>query len=161
MEDILDSFDNLDNSTKLYERANTGKRFTNYVIDHIAFYLFSLCIGFVLGIVLVILGNEEILYEEDPSVSSSLMDMVLGLIIMTIYYVFSEYLFKGKTIGKMITGTRAVTLDNERMDLQTTFIRTICRFIPFEAFSFLGERSVGWHDSISKTKVIVDKDWNE
>jgi len=57
----------------------------------------------------------------------------------------------------LLTGTRAVTLDNQRMDFSTTFIRSCSRAIPFEAFSFLGDN--GWHDSLSGTKVIEDKGW--
>ena len=32
--------------------------------------------------------------------------------------------------------------------------RTLCRFIPFEPFTFLGLNSRGWHDSFSKTYVV-------
>ena len=34
--------------------------------------------------------------------------------------------------------------------------RTLCRFVPFEAFSFFGER--GWHDKIPKTRVVMARD---
>ena len=33
-------------------------------------------------------------------------------------------------------------------------IRSLCRFIPFEAFSFLGDEGRGWHDSLSDTYVV-------
>jgi len=33
-------------------------------------------------------------------------------------------------------------------------IRSLCRFIPLEAFSFLFNDGSGWHDTISSTKVI-------
>jgi len=34
--------------------------------------------------------------------------------------------------------------------------RTLCRYIPFEPFSFLGNKPIGWHDSLSKTLVVKD-----
>ena len=83
------------------------------------------------------------------------------MVVVVLYYTVMEYFFKGKTLGKFITKTRAVTLENERLDFQTTFIRSLCRVIPFETFSFIGEESNGWHDSISKTKVIEDDGWYE
>jgi len=161
MEEILDTLDYHGNIDKTYELASKGQRFTNYFIDFIGYMILSLIIGFVLGMILVYFGNISYLFEEEGTLKSKIIEWVLGLIILTGYYTIMEYFFKGKTLGKLITGTRAVTLENERMDLYTTFIRTICRFIPFEPFSFLGDKAEGWHDSLSKTKVIVDKGWND
>jgi hypothetical protein len=46
---------------------------------------------------------------------------------------------------------RAIVI-GERSRVKMALIRTICRFIPFEAFSFFGQK--GWHDSISGTNVV-------
>ena len=54
----------------------------------------------------------------------------------------------------MITKTRVVTEDGQKPTAMNILGRTACRFIPFDAFSFLGSKAVGWHDSISKTHVI-------
>lgn len=35
--------------------------------------------------------------------------------------------------------------------------RNFSRLIPFDAFSFIGDSSYGWHDSISKTYVVDKK----
>jgi len=32
--------------------------------------------------------------------------------------------------------------------------RSLSRIIPFDALSFLGANAIGWHDTISKTRVI-------
>jgi hypothetical protein len=37
---------------------------------------------------------------------------------------------------------------------QNDFIRTLSRFIVFEALSYLGSVSRGWHDSLSGTYVV-------
>ena len=39
--------------------------------------------------------------------------------------------------------------------------RTLCRIIPFEAFSFLGTPPKGWHDVIPKTMVVSVKPSSE
>ena len=73
-----------------------------------------------------------------------------------IYYTFMEFAI-GKTIGKMVTGTKVVTLNGEKPGFGTAFARTLCRFIPFEGFSFLGSPCKGWHDTIAKSRVIMDR----
>ena len=62
----------------------------------------------------------------------------------------------GKTVGKMLTKSTVVREDGGRITLGQAFGRSLCRLIPFDAFSFLGSTAVGWHDSISKTRVVKD-----
>lgn len=45
------------------------------------------------------------------------------------------------------------------MSFGTTLLRTISRYVPFEAFSCFGER--GWHDTWSKTYVVKRTERNE
>lgn len=72
-----------------------------------------------------------------------------------LYYLVFEGIFK-TTIGKLITRTKIVRLDNENLGFIDILLRTFSRFIPFEQLSFLMDNSVGWHDKISETR-IVDK----
>jgi hypothetical protein len=85
-------------------------------------------------------------------------DYLPGIIISFLYYLPQEA-FSGRTLGKMITGTRAVNEDGTKLTFGRALGRTLCRYIPFEAFSFLGGngRPRGWHDRISRTKVISIK----
>ena len=80
-------------------------------------------------------------------------ETLVGLCILFIYYLFFEGVF-GKTIGKMITKTKVISINGDAPDFSDIIGRTLCRFIPFEAFSYLGESGIGWHDSISKTLVV-------
>ncbi|MBC8643239.1 RDD family protein [Flavobacterium lindanitolerans] len=59
-----------------------------------------------------------------------------------------------RTIGKFITKTVVVNINGEKPDTQEILVRSLCRLIPFETFSFLGAPNKGWHDSISKTYVV-------
>jgi len=62
---------------------------------------------------------------------------LLGIVVGYAYYVFFEGV-TGRSIGKYFTKTKVVTEDGEKPNFETILVRSLCRFIPFEAFSFLG-----------------------
>ena len=70
---------------------------------------------------------------------------------MFLYYFMLEMIFL-QTIGKLHNNSFVQYNDNR---FTTILTRTLCRFIPLEAFTFFNNR--GWHDLISKTKVVVSK----
>jgi uncharacterized RDD family membrane protein YckC len=115
-----------------------------YVIDYIAVMI----MGFGLGVVVVLL-----LGDEGANALQEIPDVVLGLGLFLFYYVLLEGIF-GRTLGKLITGTKVVGEDGGKASFGQVLGRTLCRFIPFELFSVLGEEGRGWHDSIPKTLVI-------
>jgi len=161
-----DRFDIIDKEAMIadrtYQPASNGKRFANYLLDIVGYYILMIIVGLVLGLIYVALGNESYLEGDiNPSVTTSLLESLFGIVVMLAYYIGCEYLFKGKTLGKLITKTRAVTEDNKRMSLKTTFIRSLCRLVPFEAFSFFRDKPGGWHDDWSNTIVIDDKGWQD
>lgn len=127
-------------------------RITNYILDLIFVNIFSFIIGFIIGSMLVII-NPDFIYMEDEM---SFLDLIIGIISLFLYYLLTEGLM-GRSIAKFITGTKVVDMDDNPPKLGTIAIRTLCRMIPSEAFSFLGQEARGWHDSISKTKVISAK----
>ena len=151
MEDIVLLDDNLENSSLKLVDASKGKRLANYLIDLIA----TMILGFVLGFglyALGIIGDDVIAFMDDP-----LGSRATGALLIILYYAVFEGLVKGKTIGKMITKTRAVNLDGTQPEFGTIMKRTISRIVPFEVFSFLGSRPTGWHDRWSDTIVIDEK----
>jgi uncharacterized RDD family membrane protein YckC len=75
---------------------------------------------------------------------------------MAVYYVVLEGLL-GISIGKLATGTRVVDGHGRAPSLRTAFVRTLCRFIPFEPLSLAfspDDRTRGWHDTLSRTCVV-------
>ncbi|MNE83590.1 RDD family protein [compost metagenome] len=80
------------------------------------------------------------------------MAQIIVILCMIIYFVFFEALI-GQTMGKVITRTKVVDYDNQKPSFKRVIGRTLCRFIPFDQFSFFSGGE-GWHDSISKTRVI-------
>ena len=67
------------------------------------------------------------------------------------YYTFFEVLFQ-RTPAKYLTQTFVMGVKQTQLTFGTVFKRSLSRKIPFNSFSFLGER--GWHDSISDTQVL-------
>ena len=67
------------------------------------------------------------------------------------YYLIQEG-FWGRTLAKLITGTRVVALDGSPPAFLRILERTFVRLVPFEPLSFLS--STGWHDEWSRTKVV-------
>ncbi len=78
---------------------------------------------------------------------------LLVIIIRFIFYVFFESVFSA-TPAKFLSETRVITLDGARPKTGTIFLRTLIRFVPFEAFSVL---VYGWHDTWTKTMVVKEK----
>lgn len=137
----------------LLVRASTGKRFANYIIDIIFFYILVL----VLGAILAILSPASLDDIGDGSGSSDLLINLFSLILLVLMYGGLEALLKGKTIGKFITGTRAVKLDGSPITATQAFGRALSRLVPFEPFSAFGTPCDPWHDEWSHTMVIDEK----
>lgn len=79
------------------------------------------------------------------------------------YYFLLESIW-GRTLGKLLLGLKVVDIDGKKPTVGAIAIRSLCRFIPIEPFSFLynqwvvGPRMAGhWHDNISKTYVASIK----
>lgn len=132
--------------------ASKGTRFANYIIDNIVTFIF----GFVIGVIIVLvseLTGSYAMYDLLIASENRLTDYIFGAIITILYYTVIETL-TSRSLGKYITKTKVVTHEGLKPDLGDIFIRSLCRFIPFNPFSFLGTDGKGWHDSISKTYVV-------
>ncbi|MEM0896899.1 MAG: RDD family protein [Verrucomicrobiota bacterium] len=125
--------------------AGAGRRFLNLIIDYAAQLAFAFLIFFGLG-----LGIGEGAIEWIDTVP----DFVFGFALATIYYSLFEGI-TGRSVGKFVTGTRVVDANGDKIGFPGAFSRSLCRFIPFEPFSFLGTETRGWHDSITGTYVVI------
>ncbi len=124
-----------------YRDAPKSARFFNYLVDSVGGFAFA----FLIVILLNIFGIKHLVDEEDNKV----ILIFLGII----YYLLWESI-SGRTLGKLVTGTKVVTDEGEDIGFPEALGRTLCRFIPFEIFSFLFAKK-GWHDSITKTRVVL------
>ena len=138
------------------EHATVGARFLNLLIDMIFFYGIVLLVGAVFGVIFMNTGEDietSFLVREDAS--SILLQYLL---IYTVYigvYTLLEGVARGKTLGKLITGTRAVKTDGSNLSWKDAFMRSLCRIVPFEAFSAFGGHP--WHDRWTNTMVVKER----
>lgn len=134
--------------------ASAGKRFANYLIDLAVFYILVMAVGFLLAV-----SNPEMIdaYAEYDSVGAEWLDRLLGLMLYGLYMFLQETVFSGKSLGKFLTGTRAVNTDGTNITAKTALLRGLSRMVPFEVFSALGTPTLPWHDQWSKTYVIDEK----
>jgi len=137
--------------------ASHGKRLANFVLDYITYFVISIIIGIVLALLDILFGiSEPLIWVTE--MEGGIGEYLLGMVIILMYFLIMETL-TGRSVGKFITGTKILKEDGSELTPQDILIRTLCRFIPFEVFSFLGTPPRGWHDSISKTVVVDIKNY--
>ena len=133
--------------------ATRGQRFGNFIIDLIMRYVLIFIFGFIAGL-LALAGYDGLLLWIDQM--SFFDEILLGSAFLLVYYVTMEVLSQ-RTVGKYITGTKVIMADGSKPEARIIVVRSLCRFIPFEIFSFLGEDGRGWHDTITETFVVNAK----
>ncbi len=137
--------------------ASKEKRFANFIIDRVVFYAVFFGLSSFLAIVYILLGGDQYALDEFANGLeniSPLMDSLVTLIFLIIFYFAFETISKGKTIGKFVTKTKVIMEDGSEPKISDYLLRSLCRLIPFDSISFLGSEGRGWHDSVSDTYVI-------
>ena len=133
-----------------YRTASQGKRFANYLVDMVALLVFNYLFGIILGILFYLLAPSYLsIFKANHWYINYLFGLIAGIIYFTLLEVTT-----GRTVGKLFTKTKVVDQHFEKPAFGTVLIRTLCRFIPFEPFSFLVSEDTGWHDKLSKTYVV-------
>ena len=124
-----------------FNLASKEKRFVNLVVDVICYY----ALFFALAVLLGATGMSGIIDSKGVA-------YLVAFSVHFIYHCTLETYF-GKTVGKMITKTKVVDEMGNKITFFDAATRSLCRLIPFEGFSFLGN-GLGLHDRLSKTRVI-------
>jgi len=141
--------------------ASKSKRLANYFIDRILFYLIFIAVVFFAAMIAELLGSEMVLqFLYDLENISPLLDTLITSVAFLIFYFILESISQ-RTVGKLITQTKVVLENGDKPTPDTIIIRSLCRIIPFEPFSFLGEIPRGWHDTLSKTYVVDTRIFDE
>lgn len=145
-----------------YTLASQGQRFLNFLIDGLFMrFVLSMATGYLFGYILAVVAPDfllEVAYEIEGGPRTWrfwMLTFLLGYFNYLIYYTICEKAFKGYTLGKLITGTRAIREDGQELTFKDAILRTLSRIVPFEAFSGFGEKP--WHDSWTKTIVIKSR----
>ncbi|HEY8895411.1 MAG TPA: RDD family protein [Niastella sp.] len=135
-------------------RAKPGKRILNFIIDFIASFLAA---TFLYGITVdFILPPKPISYTPRNS-NSDLLDLLYFFSVYALFMGIMEAGYKGKTIGKFLTKTKAVNLDGSPISIKTAFARAFIRAIPLNPLSALTSACNPWHDKWTNTTVIIDE----
>jgi uncharacterized RDD family membrane protein YckC len=115
--------------------ANPFKRAINFGIDNLILFM-------------LIYGSHWLMN------GAKTFSIPLMVFMFISYYMVLEYYF-GKTLGKFITRTKVINKEGYGLDWYQLYIRTMCRFIPFDFASYLFPFSgMKWHDDFSGTVVI-------
>lgn len=130
------------------EMAGHGRRLANYVIDLISFYIVLIAVT----VPITIVYPDLLDYADSPG--GNLLDRLFAMLAYGIYMGVVEAVFKGKSLGKLITGTRAVNEDGTEISAKTAFLRGLSRAVPFNAFSAFGAWCHPWHDRWTDTYVV-------
>ncbi len=142
-------------SQQQYTEATMGQRFVNYLVDNLLMrFALSYLTGTIVGALLGILFPEymsRIIYEQ-TSFDLLLMAFAVGVVNYLFYYTICEKVFRGYTLGKLVSGTRAIREDGGELTFKDAILRTLSRMVPFEPLSGFSPRP--WHDSWTKTIVI-------
>jgi len=137
--------------------ASKEQRFLNFIIDRVVFYLIFFTIGILLVLLFSLIGFEKgVVWMENLENIGKGWDYLVSYTGMFIYFFVMETLLS-KTIGKAITRTIVVYENGEKPILKDIAIRSLVRFVPFDALSFLGTLGNGWHDKWSKTFVVKEE----
>jgi uncharacterized RDD family membrane protein YckC len=134
-----------------------GRRFINHLLDKIAVFFFAFvytCILVFVSTIILNLAFKHVHISIRPYIR--ILFYTVYFLTHFVYYILFEFK-TGKTIAKFFTKTRVFSVDNSPLTYKKVFIRTLCRLIPFNllSFFFLNDHK-GWHDTISKTKVLKD-----
>lgn len=121
--------------------TSSSKRALNLILDTFGYYLWAIIIGFCLGSI----GLSGFINDNTS--------YIFGILAIFSYFLFFESFFS-KSPAKFLTRTKVITTDGLKPTFKTIVVRTLCRFIPFDLFSFFGNKPIGWHDKFSKTLVI-------
>ena len=140
------------NIENYFVRAESGKRFINYFIDLLVFYILAIGAGVIVAVI-----SPSTVEGITGSDGFGLLDRVVTLILYALYMSVIEAIFKGKSLGKLITRTRAVNLDGSRISVGTAFGRGFSRAVPFCVFSAFGSPCNPWQDRWTDTMVIDEK----
>ena len=139
-----------------YVDASTGQRFLNWLVDNLFMrFVITYASGYFFGYLLAYTAPEfmqSLIDEGESGFRFWLLGISIAYFNYLVYYTFCEKLFKGYTLGKLLTGTKAIRNDGEELTFRNCILRSLSRIVPFEAFSAFGGHP--WHDTWTNTRVV-------
>ena len=125
------------------KRAEWYQRLMHYLLD--LFLIMS-----IFSIYIFDFNFRGLVSSLELAVGEHFAATIVFFVFSSFYFLVFEGFFKA-TPAKYLSQTSVVNLNNDPVSFSNVFGRTLCRRIPFDAFSFLGK--LGWHDSLAYTTV--------
>jgi uncharacterized RDD family membrane protein YckC len=125
----------------------------NYIIDIILFYALLFAMGMLLAMLAPAAAST--IFSDDSGFQ--VVDRILSMVLYALYMGTVEAVFKGKSLGKLLTRTRALNLDGTTISPRTAFARGFARAVPFCVLSALSSPCNPWQDKWTNTIVVDEK----
>jgi len=134
--------------------ASFSQRLGAWILDQVLLFVFSFCLGIVIGLVIV-LGGGTVSDDLKPVLN------IVGVIISWLYYSLQESSSSQATLGKKMMGIKVIGPDNGRISFGRATGRYFGKIISGLAL-LIGYLSVlwhpqkrAWHDSMANTFVVL------
>lgn len=137
--------------------ATRGQRFLNCLLDLLIVHIILASIGTTVIIIGDVTNNYELANWIE---STTTFEKLLFWILILFFYYFLTETYFSRTFAKYFTQTIVVTKNGSRPKIHLIFIRTLSRFIPLEAITFLWGNFRGLHDLFSDTYVVRKHEFN-
>jgi uncharacterized RDD family membrane protein YckC len=131
-------------------RVERSLRFVHFLVDT---FIFKLLIGVVVKI-LVKMESPLVEYMNREGLGVMILLYLVEILLFVIFIGGLEAITSGKTIGKMLTGCRAINIDGTALTAATAFKRALVRIVPFEVLSAFDSNCRPWHDEWTDTAVV-------
>jgi uncharacterized RDD family membrane protein YckC len=135
--------------------ATRQQRCVNFIIDNL---IMKFTLAYATGILFYEVVQYffpsfgALIFNEQSTAATVVVLYMVSRVNYAIYYSIAESCFNGYTLGKLITGTRAVQACGANLRPRQAIHRSFSRFLPFEFLSGFGKQP--WHDSWTKTTVV-------
>lgn len=137
--------------------ATRWQRFLNGLLDLLIVHTILASIATTVVIIGDITNNNDLSTWAE---STTLLERLFFWVVMLFLYYFLSEAYFGRTFAKYFTKTIVVTKEGLKPSRRIILLRTLCRFIPVEAITFLGSNVRGLHDFFSDTYVVRKHEFN-
>lgn len=140
-------FEDTSNSEVFLSIASNGQRFVNYIVDRIVVRILFYSSGSLFGF----MNASSSIYF----ITTILLFIGFLFFLFFGYFWLCESVFGGRTLGKLLSGTKVVDEEGYQPSSLSILGRSLARIVPLEPLSiFFNNDGTMWHDQWSGTLVI-------